>query len=116
MFMILLGCSGGPLGEDPITDADGDGYAPCEEAEQPCDCDDEDAGVNPGQAEIGCNGIDDDCSGDEDLPGGVAWVGDVQYDSLTEAAEAVLLGGDCASARTATRSPSPSGRATTATW
>jgi hypothetical protein len=43
-----------------FTDADGDGFAACEE------CDDGDAAVNPGAIEA-CNGVDDDCDGTTDL-------------------------------------------------
>ncbi len=57
-------------------DADGDGYGDADDTIQACaapagyvgddtDCDDGDASVNPGAAEI-CNGIDDDCDGQVD--------------------------------------------------
>jgi Ca2+-binding RTX toxin-like protein len=52
--------------DDPISDADGDGYSP------PADCDDGDPAVNPGQSEVPYNGKDDDCSpatSDDDLDG-----------------------------------------------
>jgi hypothetical protein len=39
------------------TDADGDGYRWCDE------CDDQNAAVHPGAAEICGNGIDDNCNG-----------------------------------------------------
>ena len=56
---------------DDAFDADGDGYFDAEElacqetytADQ-LDCDDEDPAINPGMAEVGCNGIDDDCNED----------------------------------------------------
>ena len=63
---LLLGCrtdggdKPGDTGGFAPVDADGDGYT---EAEG--DCDDADAAVNPGAAEV-CNGADDDCDGDID--------------------------------------------------
>ena len=59
-------------------DADGDGYAACE------DCNDEDAAVNEDGVEI-CNGLDDDCNGfsDSEDPGltdGSTWYGDSDGD------------------------------------
>ena len=42
------------------TDADGDGYRWCDE------CDDGNAAVHPGAAEICGNGIDDNCNGQID--------------------------------------------------
>lgn len=54
---------------DDVFDADGDGYfdganpdCAATYAETALDCDDGDPDVNPGAAEVGCNGIDDDCS------------------------------------------------------
>jgi len=57
-------------------DADGDGYGDADSTASACtqptgavaddtDCDDGDAAVNPGAAEL-CNGVDDDCDGDVD--------------------------------------------------
>ena len=53
---------------DDVFDVDGDGYFDAEnsdcqdtyEASQ-LDCDDSDGTVNPGELEVGCNGLDDDC-------------------------------------------------------
>ena len=42
-------------------DFDGDGYSTCED-----DCDDGDANVNPGEAEVCGDGIDNDCDGVDD--------------------------------------------------
>ncbi len=79
-------------------DADGDGFS----AED--DCDDGDAAVNPGVAEV-CNGVDDNCDGEVDE--GVATTsftdadGDGHGDPETEAAAcdvpsgAVEVGDDC---------------------
>jgi hypothetical protein len=56
---------------DSPFDQDGDGYfdannLDCQEAYAPesLDCDDGNFDINPGMAETGCNGIDDDCSVD----------------------------------------------------
>ena len=52
--------SGGDSGSDSVClDSDGDGYNSCE------DCDDTNAGINPG-AEEDCDGVDNDCDGDID--------------------------------------------------
>ena len=57
--------------DEPLDDVDddGDGYS-----EADGDCDDADAAVNPGAAEL-CNDVDDDCSGrvDDDAVDATAW-------------------------------------------
>ncbi len=55
------------------TDGDGDGWT----VEQG-DCDDGDASVFPGNTEIDCDGIDNDCSGgaDWEVPADFAWIQD----------------------------------------
>jgi hypothetical protein len=60
------------------TDADGDGFAACEE------CDDADEDVNPDGTEV-CNDLDDDCNGlvdgdDPNLQGGSTWYADADSD------------------------------------
>jgi hypothetical protein len=57
----FLGCEDG---SGDVTDADGDGTSWCN------DCDDQNAAVHPGAAEICGNGLDDDCNGlvDEGCP------------------------------------------------
>jgi hypothetical protein len=77
-------------------DADGDGWAPCEESCEPpegtsCgDCDDTLPSRHPGAAET-CNGIDDDCDAsiDEDLPR-AAWYRDADGDGWGDAADSVV--------------------------
>ncbi len=90
-------------GSTGYADADGDGFAACEE------CDDSDAAVNPGAAET-CNGVDDDCDdliddADSGLTGAPTWYADGDGDGYgdpsasAEACEApsghVATGGDC---------------------
>ena len=49
---------GSPGVANPLLDSDGDGVGACDG-----DCDDSDAAVGPGEAEICDNGVDDDCDG-----------------------------------------------------
>ena len=103
-------------GQTWYADADGDGYGDATVATISCtpptgyvnngeDCDDVDAAVNPGSAEV-CNGIDDDCDGDIDE--GVSaqtWHADADGDSYgdplvsqtscTQPTGYVLNGDDC---------------------
>ena len=73
-------------------DVDGDGYGDASVGAESCtqpvgwidqgeDCDDGDAGVNPGAIE-GCNGIDDDCDGRVDLGAvdAIRWYSDSDAD------------------------------------
>ncbi len=53
---------GSPGEANPLLDADGDGVGVCDG-----DCDDSDAAVGPGEAEICGNSVDDDCDGAADL-------------------------------------------------
>ena len=68
LLWALLACDriGGEPCEGP-TDADGDGWgevlSECDGDPTQADCDDSDAGVNPGATEICGNGLDDDCDG-----------------------------------------------------
>ena len=50
-------------GSEDEPDGDGDGYSEC------IDCDDGDAGVNPGETEIPGDGIDQDCDGNDGCGG-----------------------------------------------
>ncbi len=90
-------------GSTGYVDADGDGFAACEE------CDDSDAAVNPGADET-CNEVDDDCDDlidddDPDVTGTSSWYQDADADGYgdthtsTEACEApsghVAIDGDC---------------------
>jgi len=100
---------------DLWADRDGDGYGDPAGGTQGCepgsglvadatDCDDEDAGINPGAAEL-CNGVDDDCDGetDEDVlltlyqdDDGDGW-GDSELtsDACEPSSGWVIEGGDC---------------------
>jgi hypothetical protein len=91
LSMLLVACGPeGPTGDDPVGpscdgqlqdgegavadasfDKDGDGYV--DGADPGCrasyganrlDCDDADDALHPGQGEVGCNGLDDDCNPD----------------------------------------------------
>lgn len=66
------------------SDADADGYTVAQG-----DCDDGNANVNPGAVET-CNGIDDNCSGDEsDAPGWQTWYADNDGDGYGDPAAGV---------------------------
>jgi len=65
-------------GSTGYADADGDGWAACE------DCDDGDAAVNA-DADETCNGVDDDCDGDideDDASDADTWYADVDGDGF----------------------------------
>ncbi len=84
-----------PSLDEPVTwyeDLDGDGYGPSSTATEQCtqpgenwvnegsDCDDDDASIHPGAAEV-CNSLDDDCDGladgqDDDVVGASTWYRD----------------------------------------
>ena len=73
-------------GSVAYADADGDGWAACEE------CDDSAADINPAAEEV-CNGFDDDCDGDVDdadadvdASTGSVWYSDADSDSYGDAA------------------------------
>jgi hypothetical protein len=92
------------LQETWYADGDGDGFGDADETTESCDpgegwiadgsdCDDSDALVNPGAAEI-CNGIDDDCDGltddDDDEVGSTgSWYQDADGDGWGDEASAV---------------------------
>ncbi len=65
-------------GSTGYIDADGDGYAACE------DCDDGNASVHPGATEV-CNGLDDNCDGviDTDAVDQTDWYVDADSDGYT---------------------------------
>lgn len=57
------------VGNECDNDVDGDGYVSCEELGVIEDCDDSDAAVNPGAAEIVGDGLDNNCNGEVDEGG-----------------------------------------------
>ena len=68
-------------------DADGDGWAACEE------CDDGSAAVNPGANEVCNDGVDDDCDGEADgadALGATPWHADADGDTYGDAAAEVV--------------------------
>lgn len=80
----LTPVGGPPADLSEVSDEDGDGYS------TPADCDDADARVNPGAAEVCANQADDDCDGQIDAESeGCAWVGDWE----TSSADLELEGG-----------------------
>ncbi|MFH1469677.1 MAG: MopE-related protein [Pseudomonadota bacterium] len=102
-------CDGFVDGDDPdltdgdefYADADADGYGDaaavviaCDQPEgavpDATDCDDGDAGVNPGAAEV-CDGVDQDCDGevDEDAVDPGAWYADADGDGYGDAGASV---------------------------
>ncbi|NCG21668.1 MAG: hypothetical protein GWP91_21850, partial [Rhodobacterales bacterium] len=99
---IDIGAYGGQSADPGILlDDDGDGFTAAS------DCDDNDAGVFPGAAEV-CDGIDNDCDGDIDgalAPGATDWYPDYDGDGFgSEAdiitacdppADYIATGGDC---------------------
>lgn len=85
-FVILL-CFGlaacaTPPAETGATDADGDGSAAT------VDCDDGDAGIHPGAAEL-CDGIDQDCDGTADNGLDLTWFQDADGDGYGVGAQVV---------------------------
>ncbi|GDX78304.1 hypothetical protein LBMAG42_01150 [Deltaproteobacteria bacterium] len=98
----------GTIDEDPVdgdawyADLDGDGYGDADNGvlacEQPAgylpeasDCNDADALVNPGEAEL-CNGIDDDCNGtvDDNAVDALVWYADLDGDGYGDALNTTL--------------------------
>jgi len=71
-------------GSTGYADVDGDGYAACVE------CDDTDAAINPGAAEV-CDGVDNDCDGsiDEDVADSSVWYADADGDGFGDPGTAV---------------------------
>ncbi|MBC3759099.1 VCBS repeat-containing protein, partial [Hyunsoonleella sp. SJ7] len=66
-------------------DMDGDGYTVCDG-----DCDDNDAAINPGAAEV-CDGVDNNCDGSIDESGGQLWYVDNDGDGFGDANDAGVL-------------------------
>ena len=72
-------------GSTGYDDADGDGWAACEE------CDDGDSAVNPDAVEL-CNGVDDDCDAtvdEDDAADATNWYADSDGDTYGDALSAV---------------------------
>jgi hypothetical protein len=63
LFAIVCACGPNSRGGDDIatTDSDGDGYTP-----EAGDCNDADASIHPGAAEVCTDGVDNDCNGMSD--------------------------------------------------
>lgn len=80
------------VGADVCVDGDEDGYGNPGSSECPAgpalDCNDEEASVNPGEAESCSNGIDDNCDGLEDAA-----------DPACSPQQCILLGDRCSTAR-----------------
>ena len=72
-------------GSAGFDDADGDGFAACE------DCDDSRTSVNP-DGEERCNGLDDDCDGtpDDNAPDADRWYADADADGYTDPSTSVV--------------------------
>ena len=112
ILLALLACSPDSEDADPIDvedeeeepceptvyfqDDDGDGFG-TEQTMELCqaedgwadnadDCDDTNAAANPGELEIPCDGVDQDCDGDD--PQGVAFLGEINYPTLQQAFDA----------------------------
>jgi hypothetical protein len=83
-------------------DQDGDGYGVASMTQQACsqpagystlsgDCNDNNTGVSPGQVELACNGIDDNCNGAIDENGVMTvWYQDADADTYGNAAVSVM--------------------------
>jgi len=81
-------------GATGYTDADGDGWAACEE------CNDSDARINPGATEV-CDGVDDNCDGtvdEADAEDSLTWYADSDGDGYGDLATSI----DACSAPTGT--------------
>ncbi len=76
-----IGAYGGP--GSPLVDVDGDGFYAGD------DCDDTNAGVNPGAAET-CDGQDTDCNGSVDDGVGTVWYADSDGDGFGDSGTATL--------------------------
>jgi hypothetical protein len=90
----------GSIGQTWYRDADGDGYGIAADTQQACtapagyvatsgDCDDTDAGVNPGATET-CNAKDDDCDGEIDEGVKPTWYRDTDGDGIGNTSDSVV--------------------------